>query len=287
MSLATHHPYKEAAILNDQGLDYSESVEIARGIYWVGYTDKKEGLHCNPYLIVDGDEAVLLDSGSRGDFSNVMLKIMRTGTNPQHISRLIYHHYDPDLCGNIPHMEALINNPELKIISHDENNLFLNYYSSKSPKLCIEQLGFRYAFAGGRELRFIRTPYCHSPGSFVTLDTKTGVLFSSDLFGSYDTNWSLYTTVNEQCAPCDCPAVCPSTGKPCPLRGILAFHQRIMTSRRALDYALDRMEEANADQIAPQHGSILHTRAAQQIIIAHLRSLPNIGIDHYLAEHRQ
>ena len=123
--------------MSDAELDYNEYIEIADGVYWVGFADKDIGLHCNPYLIVDGGEAVLLDGGSRNDFSTVMLKIMRTGTNPRNIHRLIYHHYDPDLCSNLPHMEALINCPELKIISHYENNIFINYYSAHTPKLDI------------------------------------------------------------------------------------------------------------------------------------------------------
>ena len=269
--------------MNDQELNYNEYVRIAEGIYWVGFADKRGGLHCNPYLITDGDEAVLLDSGSCNDFSTVMLKIMRTGTNPQHIRRLIYHHYDPDLCGNIPHVEALINNPELKIISHYENNIFIHYYSTRSPKQCIEQLDYRYTFASGRELRFIRTPYCHSPGTFMTFDTQTRTLFSSDLFGSYDRSWSLYTQLNEQCGLCDCPAICPQTGQPCQMNGILDFHRRIMPSSRALEYALDRVEETDAALIAPQHGSILHTRIAQDATISQLRMLGNVGIDDFLA----
>ena len=38
--------------------------EIAVGIYWVGGCAQDGGLHCNPYLIVDGDEGVLIDPGS-------------------------------------------------------------------------------------------------------------------------------------------------------------------------------------------------------------------------------
>jgi flavorubredoxin len=30
-----------------------------------------------------------------------MLKILRTGLKPAQIKRLIYHHYDPDLCGSL------------------------------------------------------------------------------------------------------------------------------------------------------------------------------------------
>lgn len=88
--------------MKSRELDYSDYVEIAEGVFWVGFADETAGIHCNPYLIVDNNEAVLIDSGSRNDFSTVMLKIMRTGTNPGNIKRLIYQHYDPDLCGNIP-----------------------------------------------------------------------------------------------------------------------------------------------------------------------------------------
>jgi len=44
---------------------YDSAVEIAPGIFWVGFYDAPSGLHCNPYLIVDEDEAVVIDGGSR------------------------------------------------------------------------------------------------------------------------------------------------------------------------------------------------------------------------------
>jgi flavorubredoxin len=171
---------------------YLQPIEIAEGIFWVGFVDTGAGLHCNPYLIVEGNEAVLIDGGSRGDFSTVMLKILRAGVNPNNINRLIYHHADPDLCGNIPHLEAIIENPDLKIISHKDNNTFINYYSSLTPKECIEDIGYKFRFSTGRTLRFIHTPYAHTPGNFMTYDEKTKTLFSSDLFGSYDRMWELY-----------------------------------------------------------------------------------------------
>ena len=274
----------EEAFMDKQDLDYKEYIEIAQGVYWVGFYDKKAGLHCNPYLIVDGEEAVLIDSGSREDFSTVMLKMMRTGTHPGRIKRLIYQHYDPDLCGNIPHIEAIINSKELKIISHYENNIFINYYSAGSPKQCIEQMGFRYEFSSGRCLEFIRTPYCHAPGSFVTYDSKTKILFSSDIFGSYDYSWDLYTRVGECCRSCTPVDICSKTKHKCQLYGILNFHRRIMPSKHALDYALDRIEAREVSLIAPQHGSILDTEISREIVIAHLRQLGAVGIDHFLKE---
>ncbi|HCD46674.1 MAG TPA: hypothetical protein DEQ64_23720 [Lachnoclostridium sp.] len=270
--------------MDKQDLNYKEYVEIAEGVYWVGFFDESAGLHCNPYLIVDGDEAVLIDSGSRDDFGTVMLKIMRTGISPGKISHLIYHHYDPDLCGNIPHIETLINSKDLKIISHHENNIFINYYSMSSQKLCIEQLGFHFEFSSGRRLEFIRTPYSHSPGSFITYDKKTKTLFSSDIFGSYDHNWSLYTLIGDVCKDCEPLKICPITRKVCQINGIINFHQRIMPSKKALLYALERIEELDISLIAPQHGSILDTSAAQEIVIKRLKELTEVGIDYFLKE---
>ena len=265
-------------------LDYSDYVEIADGIYWVGFADRKAGLHCNPYLVVEDDEAVLIDSGSRNDFSTVMLKILRTGTNLKNIARLIYHHYDPDLCGNIPHMEEMIGSDDLKILSHYENHIFINYYSPHSPKECIEEMGFVYEFKSRRRLEFIRIPYAHSPGSFVTYDTKTKTLFSSDLFGSYDVNWDLYADIFDQCGSCDPVPVCPLTDKPCHVVSVWDFHKRVMPSTKSLKNAINRVEALDIMLIAPQHGRIFRTPASAKIIIEKVKELKSAGIDSMLGE---
>ncbi len=69
--------------ITNRNLDYSEPIEIDNGIYWVGFYDEQSGLHCNPYIIIDNDEAILIDGGSRPDFPQVMMKILKTGINPQ------------------------------------------------------------------------------------------------------------------------------------------------------------------------------------------------------------
>lgn len=259
-------------------------VEIADGIFWLGYTANNIGLHCNPYLIREGDEAVLIDGGSRDDFSYVMLKILRTGLRPAQIKRLIYHHYDPDLCGNLPQLEAIINTEELRIISQMENNVFIQYYSKKTPKVDYRVLNDEFVFETGRRLTFHGTPFCHSPGSFMTYDEKTKTLFSSDLFGSYDANWHLYLELIEGCTKCEAQRICPQTGKKCPIYGIDQFHKRIMTSNAALARALDVIESLNIDRIAPQHGSIIKNKEDTQFVIGYLRRMKAVGIDFLIAE---
>ncbi len=268
--------------ISKESLD-KEPVSIADGVYWVGYSDENRGLHCNPYLIIEGDEAVLIDAGNRDDFSTVMLKILRAGLEPAQITRLIYQHYDPDLCGSLPQFEAIINSDALRIISNTENNVFIHYYSAKTQKLDYRELGGHFDFATGRRLEFYATPFCHHPGSFVTYDTQTKTLFSSDLFGSFDSQWMLLLELDEACRQCRDLKECRNNLSKCPVNGIVRFHQRIMTSNRALASSLDTIEKLDIDRIASQHGSVISTRDDVKAIIRHLRAIDNVGIDYLLS----
>lgn len=268
--------------LDKKDLDYFQPIQIADGIYWVGYADSDGGLHCNPYIIVDNDEVVLIDGGSRDDFSTVMLKILRVGINPKQINRLIYHHFDPDLCGNLPHLEAIIPNPDLKIISHKDNNVFINYYSTDTPKLCIEEIGNAYTFKSGRRLEFYMTPYAHAPGSFITYDCKTRTLFTSDIFGSYDVNWSLYSNIPKECYACNLEENCQLALNNCSIKNIIGFHRKNMNSTESLKYALDQVEKLDPLLVAPQHGSIIDSKEELNLIIRKLKEEKYIGFDYYL-----
>lgn len=258
-----------------------ESVEIAEGIFWVGYANLEAKLHCNPYLIVEGNQAVLIDGGNRDDFSRVMLKILRTGTNPAQITRLIYHHYDPDLCGSLPQLEAIINSDALRIISQNENNMFIRYYSPNTPALDFRDMDGHFTFDTGRRLEFYATPFCHQPGSFVTLDTKTKTLFSSDLFGSYDENWALFLHLDPACHECKNTRACPNQQDVCPIEGIKEFHRRVMCSNLAASHTLDVLEKIDFERVAPQHGSIIPNKKDAKSLIFHLR-YTDVGIEFLL-----
>ena len=262
--------------------DYEKAIEIAKGIYWVGYNDEKLGLHANPYLIKEGQEAVLVDGGSRPDFSTVMMKILQTGLDPSQIVRLIYHHYDPDLCGSIPNLESIIKNSELEIISQRYNNIFIQHYAVNSPKHCVNEMGKTWGFRTGRRLRFINTPYSHSPGSFVTFDEETGTLFSSDIFGAYSKEWELYLRIMPECLECADYENCVYKDKQCFMPGIINFHNVIMTSNDALHHALNEIEKLPIKRIAPQHGSIIEGEENVRTMIHKLKGLNTIGIDNII-----
>ena len=260
-------------------IDYERPVEIADGVFWVGFFDKKAGLHCNPYLIIDGDEAVVIDGGSRPDFATVMMKILQTGLLPNQIKALIYQHYDPDLCGSIPNFEEMIKRDDLQLISARENFMFIRHYSIQSKLYTIERDDYKFTFSSGRTLEFIRTPYSHSVGSFVTFDPASKIIFTSDLFGSLAKEWELFFNLENHCMECVNVEKCPQNRENCPIRDIESFHASLIPSEKALKYALNQLQQVPFKIIAPQHGSIMVEEKIIQFVIERLSNLKGVGID--------
>ena len=261
---------------------YDRPVEIADGIFWVGYFDKEAHLACNPFLIRSAtNRAVLIDGGSRPDFPAVMMKILQVGVSPEHLQALIYQHFDPDLCGSMPHLLDISENPDIKVYTEGRNTNFINHYVEREQQKFIHSIASinnKYLLEG-RELRFTNTPYCHSPGSFVTLDVTTKTLFSSDLFGSLTPHWELFANLTPDCHTCIDHANCPNHRDFCPLPGIIQFHQEIMPCNKALRNALKVIRALDPETIAPQHGSIIQGKEHIALVIDILDKLDNIGID--------
>ncbi len=267
----------------NESVDFDRVVSLGNGIWWVGFQDRDSGLRCNPYLIIEGDEAILLDGGSRPDFPVVMMKILETGLDPHKITALIYDHYDPDLCGSIPNLEDMIDNPDLKLVSSGFSHMFISHYGSRSKFVSISELNNKFVFKTGRQLDFIQTPYCHSRGSFVAYDSQSRILFSGDLFGTYEKNWQLFFGFPEKCNSSGSCASCQGDKAACRLPGYLDFHRKIMPSSKAVHYALKKIENLPFEMVASQHGSILD-RDSANIIIRELTSLNDIGIDQFNPE---
>lgn len=263
----------------NMNIDYNRPVKIAEGIYWIGFYDKESGLHCNPYLIVEENEAVVIDGGSRPDFPTVMMKVLQTGVAPSSIVALIYNHYDPDLVGSVHNYESIIDRKDLKIISDSANNMFIRHYYVKTALSSVGAMNYEFKFSSGRTLRFIMTPYAHSQGSLVTFDSQSGIVFTSDIFGSIDKNWELFLKLDENCHDCKDQQECMMGKSSCPLLAIYQFHRNVMTSEKALRLAINRIMALPVRTIAPQHGSVIRDAKDIQYISRMLASLKGVGID--------
>ena len=260
---------------------YDRPVEIADHIFWVGSHDTTWNFHCNPYLVVEGDQAVLIDAGSRPDFAVVMMMVLQTGISPDHILALIYQHIDPDLCGSLSNMIDICANPELKVLSEPQNHMFISYYIEREKRnllTSIDDYGAGFPL-GGRMLEFFRTPYAHDAGSFVTRDVRTKTLFTSDLFGSMSKQWELFIELAGNCHACTDYNNCIIRREYCPLPDILEFHKKTMPSESSLEHAMNIIGNLDIDRIAPQHGSVISNRKDIPFLIERLRTLKGVGID--------
>jgi flavorubredoxin len=260
---------------------YDRPIEIAENIFWLGFRDITSNFHCNPYLLVEGDRAILIDAGSRPDFAVVMMKMLQTGSSPEQIAALLYHHVDPDLCGSLSNMLDICKNPDLIVLSESDNNMFISYYIERDKRALlrsIDEYGLVFNF-GKRRLQFFKTPYSHNTGSFVSYDQKTKTLFSSDLFGSLSKQWELFLDLEDECYVCEDYNNCLRQNAYCPLPDILAFHKKIMTSEKALGYAMAAISDLDIAMIAPQHGSIIRKKRDIRFLIEKLGALKGVGID--------
>ncbi|MBF0308500.1 MAG: diguanylate cyclase [Magnetococcales bacterium] len=214
-------------------------VEIAPRVWWVGSLMPGDPFQCHVYLIEEGDQSVLIDPGSVLLFAEVQRKIERI-LPFDNIRYFICQHQDPDITGVLPHVDRLVSRTDAVVVSHWRINALLKHYALRLPLMCIEANGWELRL-GDRLLRFVFTPYLHSPGAFCTFDTATGTLFSSDLFGGFTEKAQLYAADEGV------------------LEGIRSFHEHYMPSREILLQGLLKLEKLPLRLIAPQHGSLLRS----------------------------
>ena len=79
-------------------------VEVGDKIYIIGDPIAQEGLNCNPYLLIDEGEGILIDPGSVLDFP-IVLENLKQLIDIRKISHVILHHQDPDFCSAVPLLE--------------------------------------------------------------------------------------------------------------------------------------------------------------------------------------
>ncbi|OGL73834.1 hypothetical protein A3C96_02020 [Candidatus Uhrbacteria bacterium RIFCSPHIGHO2_02_FULL_60_10] len=218
-------------------INTDKAVEVAANTYWVGFYDPKANFHCNPYLLVDGDDAIIIDPGSIPHFPTVARKVSSI-IKFSRISRIIIHHQDPDLASNITVFEKLINRKDLRVVTTRRVSFLTDFYGFKTPYRMVEEGDLNF---GGRNLQFHRTPYLHSPGAFTTYDPKTKTLFSSDIFGAFSEGWDLYA------------------GEDYPEK-MWTFHHTYMPPGDILKNQMKEFEKLEMDRICSQHGSVIEKK---------------------------
>lgn len=237
--------------------NYDEVVAVTDDIAWVGFYDIETNLYCNPYLLIDEPDVVLIDPGSMRYFPKIMRKVIDV-VDPARITTMIVSQQDPDVCGNLAVMEEVVDNPDTQIIAHTNTIGLLRHSGLKSRFFPVDEHDYTYKLRSGRRLNFIFTPYLHSPGAIMTYDVKTRSLFTSDVFGAISGNWSLFADGNF-------------------LEAMKVWHQIYIPCNALLKACMQRLETMHIDRVIPLHGSIFEAGNIPAAI-SYLKQLP-CGLD--------
>ena len=147
----------------------------AHSIYWVGVAEES-AFRCNVYLIVDGDEVILVDPGSRAHFAQVKERISSV-IDPMKVTGAIVCHQDPDVAASL--LDWLALNPAIKVYTTPRTHVLLPYYDIEYDYVDVEE-NSEVTLPSGAVLRFIASPFLHFPGAFTTYDVATQALFSGE-----------------------------------------------------------------------------------------------------------
>ncbi|MDD5157618.1 MBL fold metallo-hydrolase [Sulfurimonas sp.] len=226
--------------------DTNEAVQIAPNIYWVGMQLPNDPFQCHSYLIKNGNDSILIDPGSMLEFDETVRKI-KSIIDIKDIKYIILHHQDPDLAAAVPEIEKLINRDDLLIVTHSRISPLIKHYKISSKYYEIDKRNNELITSSGFRLEFYTTPYCHSPGAFVSYDPLSKTLFSGDIFGGIEESWEFYADETY-------------------FFKAKLFHQEYMPSKDIFNYALNKIEKLDIEIIAPQHGSIIEKKYIYKLI---------------------
>jgi diguanylate cyclase (GGDEF)-like protein len=223
--------------VSDVQINISEAVEIAPRVWWVSTLLVGDKFQCHVYLIEQGDQSVLIDPGSALTADEVIRKVDSV-IGLENVRWLVCSHQDPDIIGALPALVARGLHPEAAIVTHWRDEDMIRDSGTPLKYWRIEEHDWRLELED-RTLQFVFTPYLHFADAFVTFDEVSGTLFSSDLFGGFTDDRSLFAT---SVAYFD---------------SIRAFHEHYMPSREILAHALEQLRELPIRRIAPQHGQVI------------------------------
>jgi flavorubredoxin len=225
-------------------------------IYWLGVPEDS-AFRCNTYLIVDGQEAIIVDPGGKNSFEFVKKRVSQV-ISLDKVAGLILCHQDPDVAASM--FDWLSVDPKLKIITSVRTNILLPHYGKTDYDFVNINENPLWTFISGRQLKFIESPFLHFPGAFATYDELSGFLFSGDVWASIDMDWKLVVDDFNRHE-----------------LKLSLFHIDYMASNIATRGFVNRLKHFELNAILPQHGSIIPKKHVAKAL-EYLRDL-KCGLD--------
>ena len=123
-------------------------------IYWLGVPEDS-AFRCNTYLIVDGQEAIIVDPGGHNSFEFVKKRVAQI-LPVEKVTALIVCHQDPDVAASMTDWLAL--DPDIRIITSVRTNILLPHYGRADYSFVNINENPSFYFLSGRQLKFIESP---------------------------------------------------------------------------------------------------------------------------------
>ncbi|MDU5111633.1 MAG: FprA family A-type flavoprotein [Clostridium sp.] len=166
--------------------------KVTEDLYWVGGNDRRlalfenihpipRGVSYNSYLLLD-KKTVLFDTVD-WSISRQFIENIEAVLKGRKLDYLVVNHMEPDHGASIE--EIIIRYPEVKIISTEKSFLLMRQFGFNIDGREVEVKDGDTKSFGKHEIKFITAPMVHWPEVMVSFDTKNGVLFSADAFGSF------------------------------------------------------------------------------------------------------
>jgi flavorubredoxin len=167
-----------------------ETVELKKGIYWVGAVDwnirdfhgysTPDGTTYNAYLILD-EKNILVDT-VKAPFYLEMLGRISEIIDPSKIDVIVSNHVEMDHSGSLTQMVERIGDPT--VITSERGQKGLTKHYKKALRFKIVKSGETFPI-GHRTLTFVEAPMLHWPDSMFTYIKEDQLLLPNDAFGQH------------------------------------------------------------------------------------------------------
>lgn len=213
----------------------------------------------NQHLIIDGDEAMILDPGGHKIYSKV-LSAAFSELGRARITKIFLSHQDPDVVAAI---NGWLMTTDAVAYASKLWHRFIPHFGVdqlvQDRLLPIPDEGLRLPL-GQSELWILPAHFLHSCGNFHVYDPVAKVLYTGDLGASMNEDRAFVEDFAAHAL------------------AIQGFHQRYMQSNRALRAWVQMARQLEVEILAPQHGAMLRGREVIEQFYRWCEALP-CGID--------
>lgn len=202
----------------------------------------------NQYLVICGDQAIMLDPGGSEIFPTVLTAVSSV-IDLVKIKAYLCSHQDPDIMSSLPLWMGLTPNADIYLSWLWES--FVAHFGQEYTKnfKALDDEGAELKI-GDRSFQFVPAHHCHSSGNFHFYDPVSKILFTGD--------------VGAALLPSDSPLVVGDFKEH--TQYMETFHKRWMPSNDAKNLWVQRVRKLAPAMLCPQHGAIFQGENVEKFL---------------------